>query len=95
MYSCDVGNALPQVYTFSAAEGVNEIEIRSSITPDFLVTAKVDSTSFVIEPQVLVFGIPVTYTGTGTLLSANSLELILVQEVQDQPTRTCTYQCFK
>jgi len=93
--SCDVGNALPQTYTFSAGDKIDEIKITSSITPDLLLIAKVGTTSFVIEDQVIVFGIPVTLSGSGTLGAVNTATLILKQVVEGQDDRTCTYELFK
>lgn len=90
-HSCDVGNSLPSIYTFSNGTNITEIEIRSSITPDFLLIAKVDKESLIIENQVLEFGIPVTHSGSAKLGSDNTMELTIVQEAENQPVRTCNY----
>lgn len=94
--TCDVGNPTSSaVYTFSSGDNINDIKITSSNTPDLLLIAQVDSTSFVIEDQVIIFGIPVTHSGSGSLNSVNTSTLILTQAAEGQPTRTCTYEFLK
>jgi len=94
-HSCDVGNSLPSVYSITSGFNHNEVEIRSSITPDFLLIGQIDSNLITIPNQVLIFGIPVEYSGSGQLISETRLNMEIVQKAQDNPTRTCTYEFFK
>jgi len=90
--ACDVGNSNFFTYTFAEGNQINEIEITSSVTPDLLLTGKILMDSIALEPQVIIFGIPVTYTGHGKFTSSNSIDLTIVKEAPNQPTVTCMYQ---
>lgn len=94
--SCTVGSSTSSaVYSFNEGDNINEIKITSSITPDLLLIAKVDSTSFIIEDQVIVFGIPVTHSGSGALGAVNTANMIITQVAEGQEARTCTFELFK
>ena len=90
-HSCDVGNSNASTYFLTPGENIDELEVKILATPDFLAIAKVDGTAITIEPQVLLFGVPVTYSGSGVLSASNRMDLTIVQESDGQPTRTCTY----
>jgi len=90
--SCDVGIALPAVYSFTEGANINEIEITSSITPDLLLIGMVDVETITIEPQVQLLGVSsIIFSGSAVINPNNTLDLTLVQEVAGQPTRTCVY----
>ena len=93
---CNIGNsATSAVLTFSAGTNVDEFQITSSITPDLLLVAKVDSISFVIEDQIIFFGVDVNYSGAGSLNSPTEVTLDLTQKSEGQDDRICTFQLRK
>lgn len=90
-HSCDVGNSLDQVYTFTEGTNINELVLTSSISSNLNLIVKVDVLALTIEEQVLDLGVPVTHSGSGSFINDVEIEIVITQESDGQPARTCTY----
>lgn len=88
-YSCDLGNSeATKTYEIVPSLVINEVEITTPTTPDLLLKGTVLGTALTIAPQDFTFGIPVTYSGSGTIVG-DSLSLEIAQD-SDGLVRTCS-----
>jgi len=94
-HECSNGTSGSFIYSFSVGEKVNEVEIRSSVTPNLLLIGEVDGNIVTIPSQVLFFGVNVTISGSGTLVNENSMELELISAADGQAELVCNSVLFK
>lgn len=93
-HDCNLVNASLFNYILSAGENVNEVEIRSSVTPNLLLIATIDENQLTIPSQEQIFGVPVTYTGSGEIDAFGFLELTIISNSAGQPESICTSMLF-